>query len=93
VVLEPRRPFAVLAPLEETSFDESVETLGQHVSRRANVPLNRVEAMNAVVDLTQDQQRPAFADDLQRGSDGTGTGNRLDWSHRNSLAESVCFSN
>jgi len=56
--------------LDHAFVAQSPESEREDVAGDSEVTLDLVEAMHAAEEVPQDQQRPAFADDLQRAGDG-----------------------
>src|SRR5438128_182994 len=71
LVLVPLRALAVEDPLEHALVDQPVEPVGQNVAGDSQALLQLIEAMQAEQDVTDDQQRPALADNLERPRDRT----------------------
>ena len=68
-VLAPARALRVGYPLEHMLVAEQLESVGEHVGGDPEALLERLEPRYAEHGITQDQQRPALSDDLQRTSD------------------------
>ncbi len=60
---------AVEAPLEQTVFDEGLESIAEDVGGRAGVALDVGKAPPAEQDLSHDEQCPALTDDGQCAGD------------------------
>ena len=68
-VLVPGRALGVAVALENAGVDQALEAVGEHVARHAQAALEVVEAPDAAEGVAQDEERPAFADELERARD------------------------
>ena len=57
---------------EDAFVDQQFQPRGQHVFRDAEAFLELAEAFNTAKRVSNDQQRPPVADDIQRTGDGAG---------------------
>jgi squalene cyclase len=57
---------AVADAFEDSLFDKPVEPVGEDVAGNPKALLELVEAAQAQEGVTNDQERPALADDLER---------------------------
>src|SRR5262249_9390922 len=65
-----RGPRAVADALEDSLVDEPVESFGEHVAGNPEALLKLLEAAKSEEGVTDDQERPALADDLESARDG-----------------------
>ena len=71
-VLVPDGPDVVGAAFEHAVVDQLLEPVGEDVASDAEVAMQVLEATDAAERVTQDQERPAVADDLEGAGDGAG---------------------
>ena len=81
-VFEAGRTVLVLAALEYPAFHELAEAVGKDVAGDAEVALHLVEAPDTEERLTEDEERPALAHDVERLGDGTVVGGTRDIGHQ-----------
>jgi hypothetical protein len=60
----------VRSPLEDAVLDQAGESVGEHRLWDVEVGVEVVETAHPKEGVTEDQQRPALADDLQRACEG-----------------------
>ena len=70
VILEALGALAVAHAFEDAFGNEAAESIGEDVAGDAKAPKQLVEAVVPEHDVTNDEQRPPVADDLERASDG-----------------------
>ena len=74
VVLEPQRALLVLPLLDDACRLEAAQAAREDVARRAGVPLDRVEAVDAEGQLADDEERPLLAEERRAAAIEQGRG-------------------
>jgi hypothetical protein len=90
------RVLGVGPSLEDAVFDQAAEPVGEHRLGDVEVGVEVVETAYSEERVTEDQQRPALADDLQRAGEGAVLGYVVlaeqisEYNATGSLIELVC---
>ena len=69
-VFGPAGPLRIWNALEQSLGREELQPIAEDVGREAKARLKLLEGLEPEHGITQNQERPAFADDLERSRDG-----------------------